>query len=40
MRKGFHAMAHWQRQPRGILGLAAALLSFLLVQSAFGLMHS
>lgn len=30
-------MAHWQRQPRPISGLATALLSFLLVQSAFGL---
>ena len=29
-------MAHWQRQPRRILGVAAALLSLLLVQSAFG----
>jgi hypothetical protein len=29
-------MEHWQRQPRGILGLAAGLLSLLLVQSAFG----
>lgn len=29
-------MAHCQRQPLGILGLAAALLSLLLVQSAFG----
>ena len=29
-------MAHCQRQPLGVLGLAAGLLSFLLVQSAFG----
>jgi len=29
-------MAHWQRHPRRILGLAAALLSVLLVQTAFG----
>jgi hypothetical protein len=29
-------MAHWQPQPRHILGLAAASLSLLLVQNAFG----
>jgi len=29
-------MAHWQRQPRRILGLTAASLSLLLVQSALG----
>ena len=29
-------MAHWRRQPRMILGLAAASLSVLLVQNAFG----
>jgi hypothetical protein len=29
-------MAHWQLQHRRILGLAAPLLSLLLVQSAFG----
>ena len=29
-------MARWQRQPRRILGLAAGLLSVLLVQTAFG----
>lgn len=29
-------MAHRRRQPRGTVGLAAGLLSLLLVQSAFG----